>query len=174
MRYLAIAAFLFSAVGCQDDARYRDGDVTAVNVMSQQLEEAMPPPDAPDVSVTFADEKTFPCLDGSVLVKVQWSYREEPYTRKYYVTWQYDECVTWQHGKIDGEARYASGNEDKGTFWYTWVSRNDKLTYSDKDDCDSYMTFAKKTQEQTRDLLLRDHCPHPVMYWWALWGMPQF
>lgn len=175
MRYLVAAAFLFGILSCADE-QFSDGDVASMEVLARALEDLPPPPpSAPDLSVTYKDEKTFDCLDGTVLVKVQWNYREEPYARKYYVTWDYDACVTWQHGTIDGKTRYSMNNEDKGTGWFTGVNYFADLIYSGSvtGECDAYMIMTKTTEDSIRDLSIREHCQHPVLHWWALWGVPQ-
>lgn len=173
MRYL-MAAFLFSTLSCAGAQDLDDGDIVSMEVLAQTLKE-LAPPAAPDLSVTYMDERTFDCLDGSVLVKVQWSYGEDPYARRYFVTWDYDGCVTLRYGTIDGETRYSMNNEDKGTAWMTGVNYYADLVYSGSaaGECDAYMTMTKKTEGQVRDLSIREHCPHPVRYWWALWGVPQ-
>jgi hypothetical protein len=177
MRYLLIGLLgLVLLWSCADD-RFDDGDVASMEVMARALEaEPPPPPGDPEFSVNFKDEKTFDCVGGGyVLVKVQWSYRETPYSRKYYVTWDYSACVTWAHGTIDGEARYSTNNEDKSTFWFTGVHYYADLDYSGRRvaECDAYMQMSKETEDSIRNLAIREHCRHPVRHWWALWGVPQ-
>lgn len=178
MRYLAAIGLLGFLWSCAD-APLDDGDVASMEVMARALEEAPPPPPPPgdpELSITFKDEKQFDCMGGgSVLVQVQWSYRETPYARKYYVTWDYTDCVTWRYGTIDGQARYSTNNEDKDTFWFTGVNYYADLLYSGgkTGECDGYMVMTKKTEDSIRDLAIREHCQHPVRYWWALWGVPQ-
>lgn len=172
MRYLAVACLL-GAFACADTVELeRDGDVDSMNLLAQSLEEAPPPPTNPGADYSYREEKTFECSHGGhVLIKVNWTLREEAYARKYYVSWEYDECGTWRYGTIDGKTTYSQNNEDKGTFWYTGVNYFSDLLYDGEFECDAYMVMTRKTEESIRDLTFREHCDHPVLYWWGLWGL---
>lgn len=177
MRYLAVACLL-GALACSDAVEpEHDGNVANMEVLAQSLEEAPPPPPptVDDASYQYHEEKTFDCpLGGTVLVKVNWTLREAVYARKYYVSWEYGDCVTWQYGTIDGKVTYSQNNEDKDTFWFTGVNYFADLFYtgSRESECDAYFIMTKKTEDQIRDLSVRESCDHPVLYWWALWGTP--
>lgn len=167
---------LFGLLAC--DAPPSDGDVTSMEVMEQALASVPMPPSLPDVdgeSYQYTDERVFECAGGgTVVVKVQWSSKEIPYVRKYYVNWEYEACKTRWHGTIDGKCNYSKNNEDKGDFWFAGVNYHADLDYSGSatSECDSYQVMSRKTEEQKWDLRLSNHCPHPVRFWWALWGVP--
>lgn len=161
MKYL-FAIFLAGIFSCAGQDLV-DGDVESMEVMEQALEGS---------TFSYKDERTVDCHGGgTALIKVNWTLVEEPYTKKYYVSWKYDSCVTMFHDTIDGKSHYSKNNEDKGDFWFTGVNYYADLDYSGEveRECDSYMVMTKKTPEKLRDLKLREHCNHPVSHWWGVW-----
>ena len=175
-RFLA-AMLLLNFLACDaptDDEN--DGDVASMEVMEHALEVAPPPPpNADGESYQYSNERVFECVGGgTVKVRVQWTFKEDPYTRKYYVSWDYDACKTMWHGTIDGKCSYSKNTEDMEDFWFSGVNYFGDLDYSGNTtaECDSYQVMSRKTEEREWDLRLSNHCKHPVRFWWALWEVP--
>ena len=105
---------------------------------------------------------------------MQWSFKDGLlYSRKYYVSWEYDACSIMPYGTVDGEVRYSTANEEMPDRWGVQANYFANLTYEDNEmfDCNAYMTLKQHTKQRALDLRIRNHCPHPVFYWWALWGI---
>lgn len=171
MRYL-LALLLTGVFACsgQVEAQH-DGSVETMERLEQALEASPPAADSNSV-YTYKDEKTLECYGGgTVFIKVNWSLVETSYARKYYVSWDYTDCVTLLHGTINGKSHYSKNNEDKATHWFTGVNYYADLVHtgSMERECDAYMIMTKKTEGQIRDLVVREHCPHPVSHWWGMW-----
>ncbi len=170
MKHL-FALLLVGVVACSGQERTTDGDAESMEALAASLEESVPTLDAGS-AYTYKDEKLVDCHGGgNVLIKVNWTFREQPYSNKYYVSWEYDACVTWMHGTIAGKATYSKNNEEQPDFWFTGVNYYADLDYSGSVDteCDAYMVMSTKTQDRARDLKIREHCNHPVSHWWGYW-----
>lgn len=173
------ALLLLNFLAC--DVPPDDGDVTSMEIMEQALEAVPPPPpptplpDADGESYQYTNERVFECAGGgTVVIKVQWTFKEEPYNRRYYVTWDYDACKTRWYGTIDGKCNYSKNTEDKEDFWFAGVNYYADLDYSEAvtSECDSYQVMSRKTEEREWGLRLANHCKHPVRFWWTLWDVP--
>jgi cation transport regulator ChaB len=166
MKYL-LTALLVGVFSCAGQDHLSDGNVESMEALEQALEGSVH---------TYKDEKVLDCYGGgTVLVKVNWTLVEETYAKKYYVSWEYDSCVTLFHGTINGKSHYSKNNEDKtdddGGFWFTGVNYFADLSYSGSKsaECDSYMIMTKETESKIRDLAIKEHCSHPVSHWWGMW-----
>lgn len=172
MRYM-LTLLLIGLFACADQGQPYDGDVESMEAIAHALEEAPPPPPPMDdgASFSYQDEQTLDCMGGgTVLIKVQWNLKEVPYSRRYYVSWDYTSCVTWVHGTLDGKVRYSTTNEDKDP-WRTGVNYFADLVYSGSKaaECDAYVVVTRVTEEKVSNIKVNNNCPHPVSHWWGMW-----
>jgi hypothetical protein len=164
MKHL-FAILLVGIFSCSGQEPLTDGSVESMEAMAMALEA-----EAAGSSYSYKDEELVDCHGGgNVLIKVNWTFKEQPYSNKYYVSWEYDACVTKKYGTIAGKVTYSRNNEEMPDFWFTGVNYFADLDYSGsaESECDSYMVMSTKTQKRARDLRIKEHCSHPVSHWWG-------
>lgn len=189
MRYFVLLTLL---MGC---ATSEDGNQKAMDVAldsalelpasddagAQGAQDVLPPQPQPE-STTAAlpadgtTEQTIQTIEcsggGTVRVTIRRERAEDPYLRKGYLRWEYDECGVWPYGVIDGTASYTRETEG-GPPWDRTLRYHADLEYGGGADgeCKAYVQLDQVWQTSDNDLELGTTCPHPVREWWDRLGI---